>query len=121
LYLYLNTFKVFDPKPVYSHDNVDNMVILVLFCIITDLFESSPPDVSHGTINCAISQDKPYDVTKNDIIMKIKKKQGGDNHVIDMKRLDQSVTQTVYLHVTGMSCTSHVNTIETNIVKKPGE
>ena len=70
------------------------------------------------------SKEKLNDVIEDDIIMKMKKRQSGaivEGQAIDMKKLDVSVAQSTYLHITGMTCTSSVNNIETNMMKKPGK
>lgn len=43
------------------------------------------------------------------------------DQVIDIKNSDTPSNQRVHLHVTGMSCVSCVNNIESNMIKKPGE
>ena len=61
------------------------------------------------------------------VIKKSKKREKSYNSeekkplLIDMEKLEASDSHRVYLRVTGMSCASCVNKIETSIIKKPGE
>ena len=84
----------------------------------------TPPPVMAQTSMERRSKEQLDDVINDDIIMKMKKRQSGDiveGQGIDIKELDISVAQSTYLHITGMSCTSCVNNIETNVMKKPGK
>ena len=87
---------------------------------ITDSAESHPAVKSHTERR---SQDHPDCVSKDDIIVKAKKQSGSiiEDQALDVKELDASIAERAYVHVTGMSCASCVNSIETNVIKKPGE
>jgi len=75
------------------------------------------------------SQERPVDYIMEDDDIAIKKKKKQEKSfsseekeplLIDMEKLEASNSHRVYLRVTGMSCASCVNKIETNIIKKPG-
>lgn len=90
---------------------------------MADSSENCPPATTmHATTECR-SPEQPDDIVEDNIMMKVKKRQSGSiikDHVMDVKELDASVAQRAYMHVTGMSCASCVNSIETNMIKKPG-
>ena len=84
----------------------------------------SPPPVMGQASTEYRSKGQLNDVIEDEIIMKKKKRQSGtivEGQVIDNKELPISVAQRTYLHITGMSCTSCVNNIETNMIKKLGK
>ena len=88
---------------------------------ITDSTENHPPSAARSRIECR-SQDHPDCAIKDDILVKAKKQSEFiEDQVLDVKELDSSIAERAYIHVTGMSCASCVNTIETNVIKKPGE
>ena len=97
----------------------------VLMSVVNMLDASpSPPPVMGQASTEYRSKGQLNDVIEDEIIMKRKKRQSGtivEGQVIDNKELPISVAQRTYLHITGMSCTSCVNNIETNMIKKLGK
>ena len=82
----------------------------------TDSSEAPPPTPAvMATTGCRV-QKHSNDITKDDIT-----KDDIINKKMICKKMDTQFTKRVYLRVTGMSCASCVNNIETSVIKKPGE
>jgi len=102
-------------------------VTVNIILLLSDVSESPPP--RQFSTKKHKSQEKPVDyIMEDEFIVKKDKKQDKSYSneekeplLIDMEKLETSDNHRVYLRVTGMSCASCVNKIETSVIKKPGK